>query len=223
MNKHIKILAITAALFITPHAGAAPLEAGGWYAGAGIGMTRHDMMSKGVADAAAVICPGTASCTTFTDTGAVGFGLFGGFRANENLAFEIGFMDLGTYEGDIITAGGGTTLGVLYTAETEALSFSVVGFLPVTTNKNGAVIGKLGIARWEVDLSAKAVVCSGGICGTGAASDSESGTSILAGIGYEHRFGRVGVRGIFEIIPKVGLDPYYDDVKRLSVNVTGYF
>ena len=221
MNKHIKILVLTAALFITPHAGAASLE--GWYAGAGPGVTSADMMSKGVDRTAAVICPGATSCNTSADTGAVGFGLFGGFRVNENLAFEIGFMDLGTYEGTINAAGAGATLGVLYTAETEALSFSVVGFLPVTTNKNGAVIGKLGIAKWKVDLSGEAVFCILGSCVTDTASDSESGTSVLAGIGYEHRFGHVGVRGLFEVIPKVGLDPYYDDVKRLSVNVTGYF
>ena len=65
-----------------------------------------------------------------------GYKFFGGYTVNNNLGFEIAFVDLGQYVDGLL--------------EQYGVAFEVVGYLPLSSNLD--LMGKLGMFSWTVDV-----------------------------------------------------------------------
>lgn len=90
-----------------------------------------------------------------------GFKIFGGFRANENVAISLAYVDLGEFEeGDA-------------SIETDGFNLSAIGILPLS--ENFELFAKLGVFRWDSELK---------ISGLGSADDDDTGFSFGLGAGY---------------------------------------
>jgi len=94
------------------------------------------------------------------DDSSAAFGLFGGFHINEILAVDFGWTDLGE-------ASQGTSK-----AEVSVLQVGLLGKVPVSTNFS--FFGKIGLARWEYDLS------------TTTLSGSDDDIDVYFGIGADY-------------------------------------
>lgn len=205
-------------------------DTGGFYIGGGLGLNQHEGLSKAANDNAnatvAACASNGATCAvdSSADKTALGGSLISGYRFQNNTALEFGFVSLGQYSGK-----GNISGDVTGTADANfkgnALSFSILRFLPLSAG--GSLVGKLGAAGWRVKGSASASACDAAvtICVSSSGSESKSGVSPVAGFGYEQwdRFRSVGIRVLFEVIPRAGIDPNYDTVKQVSVNLMTYF
>ncbi len=173
-------------------------QTGGWYGGAGFGnsKTKDDTTCS---DLASVFDPGF-TCST-DDTGN-GWKVFIGNQFNKNAAVKFGYVDLGKFTGN---ASGNVTVPptIAMTAsgdiKTKGFNLTLVGSLPVTNEF--ALLGRIGLFRWDVDVSASA---SGGGVSAGA-SDSATGTDLTFGIGAQYDFTKiVGARVEWERFQDVG-------------------
>jgi len=143
----------------------------GGYLGVGLGQSKV----KGA-------CEGFTSCDD-TDTGVK---LFGGYQFVPNAAVEIGYINLGKFKG---TDSGGFTL------ESKSHGFDVdfVGTLPL--NDQFAVLARVGMFFWKVDLS-----------GNGVASQSGSGNDLTYGLGL-----------VYDVSKKVSVRFEWQQFKDLGV------
>lgn len=138
--------------------------------------------------------PGVSSSADDSDTS---FKLFGGYAFNPNFALEGGYTDFG--EGGVRYTDGLDTLTEEY--EANALYVAAIGIIPMNRFH---VYGKAGIARWDIDASARS---TWGL----SVSDSDSGTDLLYGIG-------VG----FDITPQITLRGEVERYNNVGdSNVTG--
>lgn len=138
--------------------------------------------------------PGVSSSADDSDTS---FKLFGGYAFNPNFALEGGYIDFG--ESGARYTDGLDTLTEEY--EANALYVAAIGIIPMNRFH---VYGKAGIARWDVDASARS---TWGL----SVSDSDSGTDLLYGIG-------VG----FDITPQITLRGEVERYNNVGdSNVTG--
>jgi hypothetical protein len=205
-------------------------DPGGFYVGGGLGTNHHKGLSKAAndyANATLARCASTATTCAVessADADDLGGSLLGGYRFRSNTALELGVIGLGEYIGKGRVSGGLTGTAELG-FKGSALSFSILQFLPVSTG--GSFVGKAGLAGWKVEGTTNSSSCTTGTttCTSSRSSSSKSGASPVIGFGYEQwdRFHSVGIRALFEAIPRVGIDPNYDTVKRFSVNLMTYF
>lgn len=118
----------------------------GGYLGLGAGITRVDIDANDWNDGSI-----TSGSVDDSDTG---FKLFGGYKANENFAFEVAYVNLGetTFSGE---SDGSSILfcpgAVDGSAEVTTFSFMGVGMLPV--NRNLSLHGKFGMHLWDADVA----------------------------------------------------------------------
>lgn len=132
----------------------AAAQSTGFYIGGGAGVSSVDVCGD-------LNALGASSC----DDRDTGFKIFGGYGINQNLAVEIGYIDLGEIE----ASGGGATIK----AETDGVEAAAVGILPI--NRQFSVFGKLGLFMWDVSVS--------GSGPGGSASISDDGTDLMFGLG----------------------------------------
>ena len=98
-----------------------------------------------------------------------GYKFFGGYTVNNNLGFEIAYVDLGQYVDGLL--------------EQYGVAFEVVGYLPVSSNLN--LMGKIGMFAWTVDF---AVLYA-----------RDDGTDLTYGLGVQYDLNnRLYVRGEWE-------------------------
>ena len=211
-----KLIAVLFLLMAGPALAAEPPMK--WYGGIGFGSNSNDSIKDDTQvwqDFMHAVC-GNPACTSSgsADTSVTGVNLFAGYRFNDQLAVEGGYVNLGKFTGSTTTTGGGLSQVSSLSLKASALSVSAVGFLPVTADKQGALIGKIGLARWESDEN----LSSSGVLGPLSVSVSQSGTDPVIGVGYEHRFGGFGVRALYE---RYKADD--EAVTRLSLSLVGYF
>jgi OmpA-OmpF porin, OOP family len=95
----------------------------------------------------------------------IGFGLAGGYKFNKMLAAEIGYRDLGSFEGSGPISG--------YSADLSATQISVLGSYPFKDVYS--VYGRLGAANLRIKAS------------TGSGTDSA--TKALFGVGVRYEVG----------------------------------
>jgi len=111
------------------------------------------------------------ACSGFTtcDDKDTGIKLFGGYQFNPNGAVEIGYVDLGKLKA---TDSGGLML------ESKAHGFDLdfVGTLPL--DDQIAVLARVGLFFWKVDLS--------GAAAAGSANRSGSGNDLTYGLGVKY-------------------------------------
>lgn len=132
-----------------------------------------------------------------------------GYQFNQNFGLEASYVDFGKADAS------GTVLGVPATGEAEvaALQLSATGTLPVS--ESFAIIGKLGIARTDVDVSGAALGVT--------ANASDNSTELTYGIGVRYNINKtMAARIQYEDFGKVGDDATTGTSKLtlLSVGLT---
>ncbi len=137
----------------------AAAQSTGFYVGGGIGITSIDVCGD-------LTALGATSC----DDEDTGFKIFGGYNVNQNLAVEVGYVDLG----EITASGGGATVR----ADIDGFQVAAVGILPL--NPQFSVFGKIGLLLWDVSASASGP--------GGFASVSDDGTDLMFGVGGSWNF-----------------------------------
>jgi len=177
-------------------------QAENWYAGVSVGQSEADIGA----------CDLDISCSKDeTDTGVK---VFAGYQFNPNGAFEFGYVDLGKFKASGVDSFFGNA-----SIDWEASGFTatVVGTLPV--NQNFALMGKLGIFFWDLDIHARASFF-------GSGSDSDSGTDLTYGLGVKYDFTKTfGMRAEWERFQDVGDNSTtgQSDIDLFSVGVVFKF
>lgn len=215
INKLWRVL-FAGVFFATSIAISSVAQAAGWYGGVGFGNSKikDDTFCS---DAASLFDPGSSCSSDDTDTG---WKVFIGNQFNKNAAIEFGYIDLGKTTG----SASGTVLGIPTTAsadgEAKGFNLSFVGSLPVSNEFS--VLGRIGLFRWDVDVSASANV--GGF--PASVSDSATGTDFTFGIGAQYDFSKsAGVRVEWETFQDVGDQDStgQSDVELLSLSLVFRF
>ncbi len=151
-----------------------------FYVGAGVGYTRDGSGCEVVDATTNTILP-TASC----DTNSIEGKLYGGYRFNDFLGVELGYMGLRSTSITLVDGRSGKF-------EASGIPIQAVVFLPASTDLSW--MGKLGVVRW-----------SGKASGRLTGSQSDSGFSFVLGAGAEYNLGNnLAIRGEIEYFPKIG-------------------
>ncbi len=160
-------------------AASVPVQAGDLYAGVGVGQAK--MKDTRACGTARNLLNDGYSCTSTDDTNRA-LKLVGGYQLMDILGFELSYLNLGgTTANASGTAKGTTTAATAKTEfESKGFAFAAVGTLPVT--KDFAVIGRVGIFRWNVESTAS---IPGG--GSVKAKDTKPGfTFDNIGVGFKY-------------------------------------
>lgn len=145
---------------------AAMAQTSGFYGGGAVGQAISQDACSGV----------TVGC----EDSSVGWKIFGGYQFNENIGAELGYVEFGksTYAT--------TSAGIPVTGSQKPKAFELVGVGTLPLGNNVSVYGKLGVAMWEVDVSAPAAA--------GVAANTD-GTDLTYGLGLKYDFTKnIGAR-----------------------------
>lgn len=107
-----------------------------------------------------------------------GFKIFGGYRTNDYLAFEVFYANLGEVS---ISQGSGEIA-----LEHDTLGASLVGLIPITDNFE--LFGKFGFHSWGSEVN-----FSGGV-----SAEAEDGNDTMFGVGAAYKLDKVSIRAEFE-------------------------
>lgn len=143
--------------------------------------------------------------TTKVDDSDTGFGLAGGYQLNDNFAFELSYVDLGTVgSSHTATVTDGTTpedVEVGLTSSASGAAVSMLGILPI--GERFSVFARLGISFLSSDGTAK--VTAGGQ--TARPKQSSQKVDPVYGIGAEYAFSKnFAVRLAWDRYTDVGTD-----------------
>lgn len=156
----------------------------GFYAGAGFGLTSADVCGD--------LFFGATSC----DEDDTGFKIFGGFKFNQFVAAEIGYVDLGEVSA--------SAPGISATAEADGFQFVAVGSYPI---EQFSLLGKIGLFAWDAEVSSN------------LGNFDDDGTDIMFGLGGAfHISPQLTVRGEWEIFDVDG-----DDIDLFSASIVFNF
>lgn len=117
--------------------------ADGWYVGGSGGLSNYDISSNDF-----VPSPGVTGSTSIDDEDTF-WKMFGGYRINENVAFEVAYADFGSFDA-VTTVTSPITARNRGEFETTALLLDAVGILPLGDKHE--IFGKVGLAVWEIDV-----------------------------------------------------------------------
>jgi hypothetical protein len=126
-----KSMYVPLAALAVAHAAAA--DDSGWYVGAGVG-------AADTANNVHLGVPDVPLLSGKTDGNETSWGFAAGYRFNPYLAFELGYVDLGEIEADVVDATALTDAGA-------SVGFSAAG-------ATFAMIGTFPMAKWELYLKA---------------------------------------------------------------------
>jgi len=166
------VLVVLLAIVVLP--GAAFAQGPGFYVGAGIGMSEIDWTGGSYAD--------------FDDTDTA-VKAFVGYAFNKGFAIEAGYVDLGSYKLNPDTADPTVTV----TEDPTAAYLAGIGMVPLSDRL--ALIAKIGLAQWNMDVEVSQAALSG----------SESGLSTLFGIGFQYDLKPVLLRIEYEQYQDIGV------------------
>lgn len=147
--------------------------AGDWYIGAGFGTSQSVDATSNVESGFGVLATlGVSTSLYYHDKGRA-FSVLGGYRVNPNIAVEVAYDYLGTYQ--LNAAFSGMITGTAWEEDqVSAFSLCGIGSLPITPTLS--LYGRLGMAVSNVDMTCSTSV---GPC----ASKSSSKTGPLIGVG----------------------------------------
>ena len=115
-----------------------------------------------------------------------------GYDINENVAFEVGYRDLGqasiTATNNLTASAYGNTVtinaGSSIKAEADGFTLGMVGKLPVADSFN--LNATLGVFFWDAKVTATGSGTVNGTAYAGSYSESDDGTDAYAGIGAKY-------------------------------------
>jgi hypothetical protein len=200
---HMKKAVLAAFCAITLGTGIQAAAAGGPYVGVGLGIGRIDTDAQEVANNV-----GVPNYTTLEPT-SITYRLHGGYQITDQFAVEGFFGSLGTY-----TANSQLLFPFFGTVSQEvrgtALGFTGNGRVPI--DADSWVFGKLGLAYWDIELTAT---------GPGLAVRlSETGVTPVLGVGIVTGLGPgVRLRSEIEYFTSVGKEPTTIESAIFHLNV----
>ncbi len=147
----------------------------GFYVGVNVGQANYDINANEFASAIGDIATVVSSSVDDSDT-SLSFTL--GYQLNPNISFEGGLINLGEFGVDTTVYENPYFIDVNLAVETDGLFFDVKGQVPI--NEVFGVYGKIGILKWESDITATASVAD---LGSYSASDSIDDDDVFYGIG----------------------------------------
>lgn len=158
-----------AALAFAP---AASADDSGWYLGAEAGLAD-------TADKSQLCCAGFPLLTGDTHDNKTSWRVAGGYRFNQNIALELGYVDLGELTSEVSDATGATDARAAVGFSAEGVTFAMIGTFP--------------IAKWELYLKAGVFYSSTVLEYSGSQSATDFGARItnddedaLYGIGLRY-------------------------------------
>lgn len=177
------------------------------------------------------------------DSDTATLGIFAGYRFSKHFAVELAYTQLGDYDAralgnnfatvtitdplstppdelvDIVTVGeaGNSTANL----EASAFSVSVLGSLPI--GKNHSVYGKVGMARWDTDLTVRsnATIAQNFIPGQIRVGNfDDDGTDAVFGVGYQGKITKsASIRVAYDVYTDIAVSDFNleDDIERISI------
>ena len=135
------------------------------------------------------------------DKGTFSGRVFGGYKVLENLDLELGYFQSASYSENFNgAADGGVTYSGNASQKVSGLDYSVLLRPSISTGFNGAFVrlgGHYSRAKHHMSMTSEGV--------TEAASASESGAGVMAGIGYDYSIAKnVDLRGEYNHMESVG-------------------
>jgi OOP family OmpA-OmpF porin len=165
---------------LAPAADPAP-DSRGFYLGASLGASHSSDWCGPFLDATVVTC----------DNSSTGYKLYGGYRFNDFVGFEAGYIDLGNFSATLDSSFGAISDKI----KLKGATAHAVLFLPVTPEFS--VFGKAGSIYWN--LKSETYIDSV------PANRSDSGFDVAVGIGAQYFLTRhFAVRAEFEYFPNLG-------------------
>ena len=213
MNRPKTKLLLTLSLLAL--AGAASAQQSGYYGGISLGQAKFKADAGGIENGLAASA-GIGGFSGAIDNRDTGYKLRLGYRLNDSIAFEGGYVNFGkaNYSGAYSLPGAGSATGKM---EAAGVNFDVLGRLPL--NRDFSVFGKAGVLLARVKTSA--------ISADGSASLGTTATKLSPGLGggIDYALSKtVGVRAEWERYLKVGNDSTgKGDVDLLSVGLNYRF
>lgn len=181
----------TAALLISLLS--SPLAWGGWYIGAGVGLSDSNI------DTAVNEGADELVNSINIDDNDTGWKLFGGYQLTGLLAAELAYVDLGRQSAGIGT-GGAVRDNLSVEAKADTDGFSLTGLASFNLIPVFSVYGRLGVYRWDTDITAL-------VSALGAlreVSTSDDGTDLTYGFGAKAQLGPVAGRLEWERFQNLG-------------------
>ncbi len=175
MKNTIRLLPATSLFVMTLFA--VPVVAAGEtgaYIGGNLGFARIDAGSEIQALANDLVDAGFSSAAVTMEQGSTSFKILGGYQVNQNLAFEGYYADLGKYDFTLFTTG--PTLSGKGDVSLTGFGVDVLGILPL--DASNSVFARIGLFGWD----SKGTFA---ITGGGSFSESDSGTDLKFGLGYD--------------------------------------
>lgn len=172
MKKHLTFVALAASALVA--------HAESFYVGAGVGISRVSSNAASDLNADLVSALGGTARTTM-DSSVNSLRLVGGFKVNENVAAEIGYLNTSNFNLNVAGTSGGN---VAYTAagKLSFTGFDVSAVLrPSVASGYNNFFATVGIHRYK----AKADLTATAGAQTTSQSGSTSGTGTMLGVGYD--------------------------------------
>ena len=168
-----------------------------WYGGVNFGQTTAKN-STFCSDLASVLDPGY-TCGVDEKNG---WRVYGGNQFMDNLAVELGYVDLGTFTTKVNGSASGTPVTSNTDFKAKGYNLALVGIYPVT--KELSVIGRVGVFRWTAKVSGTA--SSGGVTVSNDAKATKAGNNPNnIGIGVNYNLTKsIGLRAEWERFIDVG-------------------
>ena len=136
---------------------------GDFYVGGSIGLSDSDASLS-------AICAGATGSIDDTDTG---WKLYGGYRINENIAIEGGYVDLGT------NSASATLGGTSITGSGDFTGLTLAGVVGTNVTQSVGIFAKAGLILWDMEAS--------GSSGSTFLAVDDDGTELTFGVGVNMR------------------------------------
>jgi hypothetical protein len=176
--KKIKLVIIAAAVVTLTSVNAQSLD-GKFYGGAEFGSSKLSDDTKSGTAALVSAFGGSASATQ--DSSVSNYRIFGGYKVNENVDLELGYIQTSSFSLNFSGRSGG---GVAYTggisAKVAGYDYSVLLRPSIATSYNN-VFFRIGQHHYSTDTSGS--ISAGG--SSASFNDSKSGNGTIFGIGYD--------------------------------------
>ena len=136
---------------------------GDFYVGASIGLSDSDASLSAIG----------AGATGSIDDTDTGWKLYGGYRINENIAIEGGYVDLGT------NSASATLGGTSITGSGDFTGLTLAGVVGTNVTQSVGIFAKAGLILWDMEAS--------GSSGSTFLAVDDDGTELTFGVGVNMR------------------------------------
>ena len=209
-----------AVLVLVPLVVSVPVQAAGWYVGAGLGVGHAADADSNVFGSVAILSGGGIPVIGSYDSSNPLVQVFGGYQFNRYVAAEAGYTDFGSYTLNGLAAVGNGYVAVSETDRIDALYIAAVGSIPLTSSVS--LFGKLGLAS-----SRDRETCY--VTGAACPSVSSSQTEPVIGVGVEFPFTPVrlrqhlAMRVEYDVFPSIGNGMEYTAGNFDALTVNGIY